>query len=162
MKEYIMKNSKQDKMFVEVVTNNKEGFYREAYSYLLNKEDAEDAVSNAILKAYSKLSERQNLSKMRAWIYLILINECKDMIRKKSKLKYSDVPITELVMEEVNDKTDLYELVCSLESQFKEITLLFYFENFRIKEIAEILDIPEGTVKSRLARSRKQLKEMIK
>lgn len=157
-----MKKSKYDKVFVEVITNNKEGLYREAYSFLLNKEDAEDAVSNAILKAYSNLSELQNIGKMRAWLFRILINECKDMLKKQSRIKYSDMPITELESEETRETGDLYEMVCGLESQFKEITLLFYFENFKVKEIAEILNIPEGTVKSRLARAREQLRELIK
>lgn len=159
---YIMKENKYDKIFVEVITNNKEGLYREAYSFLLNKEDAEDAVSSAILKAYSNLSKLQNIGKMRAWLFRILINECKDMWKKQRGIKYSDVPIAELESVETSETGDLYEMVCELESQFKETALLYYFENFKIKEIAEILNIPEGTVKSRLARARIQLKELIK
>lgn len=156
-----MMKSKKEEAFIQVVSKYKEGLYREAYSILMNKEDAEDAISSAVLKAYTHLSDIHDMKNTKAWLFRIVINECKDMLRQRSKLKYSDVPITEVAIEDTDATQDLYEFVSQLEPQFKEVILLFYYEGFKIREIAQILDIPEGTVKSRLARAKEYLKVFI-
>lgn len=61
------------------------------------------------------------------------------MWKKQSRIKYSDIPIAELESEEMSETGDLYEMVCGLESQFKEITLLYYFENFRVSKRREVV-----------------------
>ena len=99
---------------------------------------------------------------MKAWLYRILVNECKDMIKKRNKWSYVEMSVSEIEYPNNNEEdSDLFDVVCSLESPFKEISLLFYFENFKIKEIADILNLPDGTVKSRLARARKQIKKIM-
>ena len=157
-----MKKKIHDQYFIDIVNQNKTGLYREAYSYLQNAADAEDAVSNTILKAYEKIETLKDIRKMKAWLYRILVNECKDMIKKRNKWSYVEMSVSEIEYPNNNEEnSDLYDVVCSLESPFKEISLLFYFENFKIKEIADILNLPDGTVKSRLARARKQIKRIM-
>ncbi|MCI5804820.1 MAG: sigma-70 family RNA polymerase sigma factor [Clostridium sp.] len=157
-----MKKKIHDQYFIDIVNQNKTGLYREAYSYLQNAADAEDAVSNTILKAYEKIETLKDIRKMKAWLYRILVNECKDMIKKRNKWSYVEMSVSEIEYPNNNEEDfDLYDVVCSLESPFKEISLLFYFENFKIKEIADILNLPDGTVKSRLARARKQIKKIM-
>ena len=163
-----MKKNGRETKFIALVKENQGGLYREAYSYLHNKEDAEDAVSNMIVKAYSNLERLEDVRKMRSWLYRILVNECKDMLRKRSRVQFADATEMESVQSETSfsqetgtDEPDLYECICRLEDPFREVTLLFYYEEFKVKEIATILGVAEGTVKSRLARDRQQLKEMI-
>lgn len=162
-----MKKSGRETKFIALVKENQGGLYREAYSYLHNKEDAEDAVSNMIVKAYSNLERLEDVRRMRSWLYRILVNECKDMLRKRSRVQFADtaemesVPSETAFLKEAGDEPDLYECICRLEAPFREVTLLFYYEEFKVKEIAAILGIAEGTVKSRLARARQQLKKMI-
>ena len=162
-----MKKSGHETKFIALVKENQSGLYREAYSYLHNKEDAEDAVSNMIVKAYSNLERLEDCRKMRSWLYRILVNECKDMLRKRSRVQFADTAEMEFLKEETTfsqeagGEPDLYECICRLEAPFREVTFLFYYEEFKVKEIAMILGIAEGTVKSRLARARQQLKKMI-
>ena len=76
------------------MNQNKTGLYREAYSYLQNAADAEDAVSNTILKAYEKIETLKDIRKMKAWLYRILVNECKDMIKKRNKWSYVEMSVS--------------------------------------------------------------------
>ena len=162
-----MKKNGRETKFIALVKENQGGLYREAYSYLHNTEDAEDAVSNMIVKAYANLERLEDVRKMRSWLYCILVNECKDMLRKRSRVQFADVTEMEFVqvetafLQEIGDEPDLYECICRLEAPFREVTLLFYYEGFKVKEIAAILGVADGTVKSRLSRARQQLKEMI-
>lgn len=152
---------KLEKVFVKIITENKAGLYREAYSYLLNKEDAEDAVGNAILKAYTHIKDLHNIKKMKSWMYSILINECKNMIRSNSRVDYSNISVDECLDDISEDKSDIYDFIIRLEPIHREIVLLYYYENFKVKEIAQMLHLPEGTIKSRLARARKQIKDFM-
>ena len=152
---------KLEKVFVKIITENKAGLYREAYSYLLNKEDAEDAVGNAILKAYTHIKDLRNVKKMKSWMYSILINEFKNMIRSNSRVDYSNISVDECLDEISEDKSEIYDFIIRLEPIHREIVLLYYYENFKVKEIAQMLQLPEGTIKSRLARARKQIKDFM-
>lgn len=162
----IMSSKKQslNDFFIETVDENKTAMFRLAYSIVSNKEDAEDVVSDSILKAYSHLSDLRNIKKMKAWLFQILVNEGKDCLRKRKQFALvEDTSIFRDPASETgsNSYSDLLEFVYQLEGSFKEVIILYYFEEFRIKEIAKILSISEGTVKSRLFRARTELKRFL-
>lgn len=143
--------------FLSVVKDNSGAFYRYAYSVLLNQQDAEDAVSETILKAFEHLSDLRCVSKMRSWIFQILANTCKTLLRKRQKmaeLRESDLKI----LPQREEYVDLRECIYRMEPKFREVVLLYYFEDLKTREIAKILEISEGTVKSRLSRARDKLK----
>lgn len=149
-------------LFIETVDKNRTAMFRLAYSIVLNKEDAEDSVSECILKAYSHLADLKNIKKMKAWLFQILVNESKTCLRKKKRIELVADSSVFLEKEQTTDSPyDLLEFVCQLEENFKEVIILYYFEDFRVKEIAKILDISEGTVKSRLFRAREELKRFL-
>lgn len=148
--------------FIETVSNNKTAMYRLAYSIVLNAEDAEDVVGETILKAFSHLEKLRNYKKMKAWIFQILVNESKSYLKKRNRIEL--VEDSSLFMQNEGKKdtaSDLLELVCQLEDSFREVLILYYFEEFSVREIAKILTIPEGTVKSRLSRAREELKQLM-
>lgn len=160
MKKYLVK------AFIEMLNDNKSAFLRTSYSFLLNWEEAEDAVSNAVLKAYQHLPQLRGIGKMRSWFYGILVNECKDVLRKQKQLQYVDFDIVETTVADTDedrreDMSELYQFIYQLEPEFREVIILFYFEGFRGKEIAKMLGIPEGTVKSRLSRAKRKLKSFL-
>lgn len=161
-KEEPMKGNEQclNSYFIDTVSKNKTAMFRLAYSIVLNVEDAEDIVGETILKAFSHLEKLRNRKKMKAWIFQILVNESKSYLRKRSRIEL--VGDSSLFLQKEGKKdtaSDLLELVCQLDDSFREVLILYYFEEFRIKEIAKILAIPEGTVKSRLSRAREELKQ---
>lgn len=167
-KEEIMKNvthsvtrSEQQKVecFIKVVNEYKTAMFRLAFSIVLNKEDAEDVVGEAIMKAYSHLKDLRHTKKMKAWIFQIIVNESKNCLKKRNYMELYE----EMVYDKQSDEetSDLFDFVCQLEELFREVIILYYFEEFKVKEIASILGISEGTVKSRLSRARIKLKHFL-
>lgn len=157
--------------FKEILNGNKEllayyllnyskTFYRIAYAITNNKDDSEDAISNTVLKVYSNIKNLKEPKFFKTWATRILINECKLLIRSESKL-------TELenVKNEPNEEIDymtiaVKQLIEKLDENHRDIVILYYFDDYSIKEISQILEIEEGTVKSRLSRARDELKKM--
>lgn len=149
-------------LFIKTVSDNKTAMYRLAFSFVLSKQDAEDVVSEAVLKAYSHLDELRNIRKMKSWLFQIIVNESKICLKKRNRMELVD-DVSEF--EEGNgyeeNPYDLLEFVYQLDDNYKEVIMLYYFEEFRVKEIANILNISQGTVKSRLSRARVKLKRFL-
>lgn len=149
-------------LFIETVDRNRTAMFRLAYSIVLNREDAEDVVSESILKAYSHLAGLKDAKKIKAWLFQIIANESKTCLRKRKRIELTEDPSLFSVKEnKAETPYDLLEYVYQLGESFREVILLYYFEEFRVKEIAGILAISEGTVKSRLSRAREALKEAL-
>lgn len=148
-------------LFIKTVSDNKIAMFRLAYSIVLNREDAEDIVGETILKAYSHLTDLRNQKKMKAWLFQILVNESKTCLKKRNRIEL--VEDTSMFVEEQETETmnDLLEFVYKLDDIFKEVTILYYFEEFSIREIANILHLSVGTVKSRLSRARAKIKKFL-
>lgn len=149
-------------IFVESIMENKIAMFRLAYSFVLNKEDAEDVVSETILKAYSHLAELRNVKKIKSWMFQILVNESRAYLKKRNRIELAED--TSRFSEQENEQQtsyDLLDFVYQLETIYRDVTILYYFEEFSVKEIAKILDISSGTVKSRLSRARERLKKFI-
>ena len=145
--------------FIQFVKENKSGMYRFAFSILKNDVDAEDAVSEAIIKGYENLSKLRDKEKLKVWMMSILSNEAKK-IYKKEKCYILEDALPEYAITEEKDY-ELWDVVKSLPQNFSKVIILYYYEGFSTKEIAQILKIAEGTVKSRLSRGRDQIKDML-
>lgn len=154
-----MKMQIRKEYFLLVVKENAEIFYRYAYSVLLNRQDAEDAVSETILKAFEHLNDLKHLHKMKSWMFQILANNCKTMLSKKLPVSDAIDAHTELSQNQ-EAYMDLHDCIYHMEPKFREVIILFYFGDFKIREIAKILNISEGTVKSRLSRAKDKLKKL--
>ena len=135
--------------------------YRFAYSVLKSSDQCEDAVHNAILKAHDNLHQLKNEEAFRAWMFRIIRNECLAIVKKQSRF----VPLNdELVMQEkasLEDRIDVGHAVLQLSRKYREVIVLYYYYAYSLDEIAEILRISQGTVKSRLARARKALRRIM-
>lgn len=143
--------------FVQLIQENKLGMYRLALSILRNETDAEDAVSETVLKAYENLNKLRNIDKFKPWIMQILVNQAKIMLRKKKRIDLLD-DMGQLEMTFENQDGELWSVVSELEEGFRNVVILFYYEEMTVKEIAKTLKIAEGTVKSRLSRAREKLR----
>jgi RNA polymerase sigma-70 factor (ECF subfamily) len=154
-----LKNISKDE-FADLVTENQISMYRLAMSILKNTSDAEDAVSETILTAYEHLYSLKKPDSFKAWIMTILSNVSKDMLKKKKKVDlYNEPDMLETTVKE--DSTEIWEFVLTLSEEYSQVIILYYYEGFTSKEIAKILHIPEGTVKSRLSRARNRLQQII-
>lgn len=149
--------------FARIIRQHKESMYRVAKSILNIEEDVEDAVSEAILKAYIAIDSLKSNSMFKTWIIRIVINESNNLLRKRKKIITLDkVYMDNEGIEDKHKDICLYEAINSLDEELRVTTILFYFDDMSYRDIASILDIREGTVKSRLNRSRKKLYLLLK
>lgn len=134
--------------------------YRLALGILHNREDAEDAVSESVLKAYEKLHTLRKKESFQAWLMQITANEAKRIYEKNKRV--SPVENMEDYMPDFRDEYhELWDMVMELDTVYREVVILYFYERFSVKEISSILHIAEGTVKSRLSRGKKQLREQL-
>lgn len=157
----VKKAQKQDMdAFVHLIEKNKTKLYKVAKSYLGNEEDVADAMQDTVLSAYEHIQELKNASYFKTWITRILINHCKDLLRQHKRCMVSD-EIMQTIHTAPEDDREFYTLIGELPEDYRMIFLLYYGEEFHTSEIAQILDINENTVKSRLRRGREKLKRIL-
>lgn len=134
--------------------------YRLAFSILRNDPDAEDAVSEAVLRAYEKRSSLSKVENFKGWILRITANEAARIYRRNKWV--SPVEWEENMSPAFYDEHhELWDAVMKLEQGHRDVIVLYYYEQCSLKEISRILGCREGTVKSRLYRAREQLRRMI-
>ena len=153
-----MINISQDE-FAGFVHENQHKFYRLAYSYVKNRDEAHDLVQEAVVRALQKLSALRQPEYMKTWFYRILVNECLMYLRKRKivNLPYED----ELLSESVStDLSSLEMLSCieKLEPKLKTVVFLRFYEDMKLEEIANVTETNLSTVKSRLYRALKLLR----
>jgi RNA polymerase sigma-70 factor (ECF subfamily) len=152
--------------------------YQLAYRYMGNEQDAKDVCQNAFIKAYKNVKKLKNETSFSGWIYKIAINLCKDELKKKKKAIHTDIDNihnNEFVYEEVitvNPKCEenimkedmqniIKRTILNLPEEQKIIVILKEYQGLKFKEIAEILNIPENTAKSRMYYALKNIKNIL-
>ena len=145
----------EEERFVSEVRAMERTLYRVARGYLRTWDECADAVQEALCKAWDK-RKRVDESYFQPWLTRIVINECHNIGRRKKRL----IPVAEPEREPAPEPA-LPELADALEALPEKLRLplsLHYLEGFSVEEIARILRIPAGTVKSRLHQARSQLR----
>ena len=150
--EYTNKNQYLEKM-VEKYSNM---IYRLALIRTKTKENSEDVYQEVFLRLAKKMPDFKSEEHEKAWLIRVTINCSKNLLNSKffrntSELK-EDIPF------ETEEKHNIYYSVQKLPIKYKTIVHLYYYENYKIKEISQILKMKENTVKSYLARAREKLK----
>ena len=148
--------------FIDKVLEAEVTLYHVAKSILIHEQDCEDAVQNAILKAYDKLHTLKEEKFFKTWLVRILINECYSLKRKDIKKIPYEEAFENIKADDKNDYNELYQAIIKLPPRIRVTIVLYYVEGYCIDEIKKILKVPSGTVKSRLSRGRKLLKIELK
>ena len=149
--------------FCNLIRLNKVAVYRVAKAILNKEEDIEDAVSESILKAYKNIQTLKDEAFFKTWLIRIVINESNNLYKKRSKEIAVDKDHFKNI--KVNDNykdLSLYNAINSLDEDLRITTILFYFEDMKYKEIAKILNVKEGPIKSRLSRAKEKLYNILK
>lgn len=146
-------------LFTIKVLEAESTLYHMAKSILGQDKDCEDAVQEAILKAYQKLATLKEEKYFKTWLIRILLNECYRLKRRKYPILNYEEHFKRAVLETKEDYSQLYVAIQKLPLKIRLTIVLFYVEGYSVLEIKEILKIPAGTVKSRLAKGRKLLKK---
>ncbi len=146
-----------------LITDNTKSMYRVAFSILKNDEEIYDAISNTTIAVFEKISQLKKEEIFKTWLTRILINECYKIYNQNKKIVYLETATNEYTNNlSYNDTYTDFEtrnLVKKLNPDFRDVVILYYFEDFSVKEVAQTLKIAEGTVKSRLSRARKELEQ---
>ena len=131
--------------------------YRVTCAILRDHADREDAVQSAIEKAWRKRGMLRDEGRLRAWVVRILINECYTLLRHQKR----ETPVEAIPDSPAPDTADpdLYRFFTGLPDTLRLTMVLHYVEGYEVKEIAGMLHLPVGTVKTRLMRGREKLKE---
>lgn len=156
-----MKNSNQEQALIQLITENKENFYRLAFSYVKNKDDALDVVQESIQKAFITIDNLKEQQKLKSWFYRIVVNKSLDFLRKQRRVHVMEDAKLEFFSNgnhDVYQDMDLERCLDALPEKFRTVIVLRYFEDLKIEEIAEILKENQNTIKTRLYRALTKLR----
>lgn len=132
--------------------------FRLAYSILMSKEDAEDAVLEVFVKYLKLQPVFHEKSHEKAWFLRVTINQCHDIQRRRVVRSYTPLEEMAEIAADDNRNNDVLEYVMALAEKYKTVILLHYFEDLSVEQISDILNITKSAVKMRLMRGRKLLK----
>lgn len=136
-------------------------FYRLAYSYVRNEDDAMDIVQESVCKALSAIDSLYSEEYLKTWCCRIVINTATDLLRKRKK---EQIGVEEFLLSEQGERDTNYEnievmeMLAMLKEKDRVILILRYFEDMKLEDIAQITSENVSTIKSRLYRALKQLK----
>lgn len=166
--------------YAEVVEIYKDKIFQICYRMLGNRHEAEDIAQEAFLRAYVNINSFNINLKFSSWLYRIATNLCIDRIRKKKPdyyldaevagtdglTMYSQIPAETRLPEEDVESLELRETIqkeiSKLPEKYRTVIVLKYIEELSLNEISEILDIPLGTVKTRIHRGREALRKQLR
>ncbi len=141
--------------FTELMQRHMKDMYRTAIAILMHEEDAADAMQDTILTCWEKLDTLRKAEYFKTWMTRILINHCYDI--RRAYPVCGDLAHCEEkpVWDEYN--LELKEAYASVDERYRLPMELYYSQGFKVREIAQMLALPQNTVKTRLARGRKQI-----
>ena len=150
--------SKKGELIRNILLENYESYYRLAFSYVHQEADAMDIVQEGAYKAMLKADTLKNEEFAGTWVYRIIINEAKEYLRK-NKRDYVQLDENLASVQEYYRDMDLEKALDKLQESEKALIILRYYEDKQLGEIAEIFQENLNTIKSRLYRTLKKLRE---
>ncbi len=154
-----MGKNRKEQAVESTLLANYEKYYRLALSYSRNEADACDIVQEAAYKAILKCESLKNIEYADTWIYRIVINEAYTFLKKRrTEENLDEIEEKNISAEDAYENLDLKQALERLDEKDRTIVVLRFFEDRRLDEIAEILDMNLNTVKSRLYRVMDRLK----
>ncbi|SNS91341.1 RNA polymerase, sigma subunit, SigV [Anaerovirgula multivorans] len=159
----LYKQEEQIEVIKEYIKSHQQDFYRLAYSYTKNSDDALDIVQEAIYKAIANARTLKNLAYLKTWVYRILVNESINWIRKRKNIVLDETVPNNLLYEDkdIAEEISIYNAIQQLEPKLRTVIILRFFEDMKLEEISIITKTNLNTVKSRLYKSLNILKNLI-
>lgn len=154
----------------EVIADHGDYLLRVAYLYVKNRTTAEDIVQDVFISFYQKQQQYRGEASLRTYLVKMTVNQSHDHLRSWSHRRImlfekvtrkSTNRTPEHAMVENSEKEELVKALFKLSIGYREVLILYYFEEMTTVEIAKLLDCPEATVRTRLRRARKQLAKIL-
>ena len=144
-----------------LLTDYGDSILRLAYSYLHNLQDAEDILQETLIRYIKAAPPFESAGHEKAWLMRVAVNLSKNKI-KHNRIRCHDELKEELVSADRDDLGHVWDAVRELPEIYREVIHLFYQEGYSTRQIADLLSLPESTVRVRLNRGRKRLKKILK
>ena len=133
-----------------------------SWSMLSNNEDCADAVQETLYKAWQNRASLRNMKAFRVWMTRILVNTCNDMLRQRNKRRWVPLEEDTAVLQPPEESDfSMDEALGRLSAEHRAVVVLYYLEGYKIREIAGMLCVPAGTVKTRLMYARIYLRKNV-
>lgn len=139
-------------LFEDYISKNIDSIYRFAYTITKDQPDAEDVVNESVIKALKALGSLKKTEYLGTWFYRIVVNTAMTYLKKRSRVVYLDPKDMEELKDQGEPFSDLNfeEMIKRLDTKYKSIIVLRYFEGMALTDIAYVLDENLNTIKTRL------------
>lgn len=154
------------KAFEQLIKQHYQRIYRTAYLYVHNEEDALDVVQEATYQAYTSIHSLKQPEYFMTWLTRIIIRRASQILKGRNNI----VPLTDELLSNLSvtehsnhdEAIHLLNAIGQLKENYRTAIILFYYYDYSIKTISEVMEIPEGTVKTYLSRGKADLKKSYK
>jgi RNA polymerase sigma-70 factor (TIGR02954 family) len=150
-----------DDAFLQLVQTYKVDLYKTALSFLRNEEDGLEAIQEVTYRAYKGIRKLKEASYFKTWLIRIMINYCNDQLKKQRRVFNNEEMLNSIGVSENHSEMELKDAMLGLDDRSREILTLKYFHDLKIRDIAETMDCPEGTIKTWLNKALKALREKL-
>ena len=144
----------------ELAAMYQDNLFAAAFNICQNAQDAEDVIQDTFIQYHTTKKEFVNEQHIRAWLIRVAINKAKNVTRtfwRRNKISIEDY--METLTFETPESADLFETVMQLPEKYRIVVHLYYYEDYAVSEIADILKLSESNVKTRLSRGRAMLRK---
>ncbi len=155
--------------FSKLISEYERKLYIIARSRISNEEDVKDIIQDTIMNAYINLKTLKNIDKFNSWITTILINKCnKFYVNNVNVLSYDDMYENSSYLvcnqdtDDINATMDFIQIIGFLDVEDRTIITMYYMDEYTTKEIGEIFNINESTLRSKISRIREKIKKSLK
>ena len=150
-----------EQQFTQAARRYMDTIFRLAFSMMKSRADADDITQNVLLKLYRYEGDFQNESHMKNWLIRVTINECRSAYRSLWRKTENIEDYMDTLALPDREHRELLEAVMALPRKYRTAIYLFYYEGYSTREMAELLSLPEATVRTHLARGRARLKTIL-
>ena len=146
----------------QIVRTYADMVYRIAYRYMKNSIDTDDVFSEVFLAYFKKERTFESEEHRKAWLIRVTINCAKDLLAQRAQLQQlHEETLSDQTAHDADTYMDLYKAIEELRPEYREVIKLYYLDDLSVKEIAQILNKNENTIKTQLFRARDTLKSVL-
>ena len=147
--------------FARLAEKYMDTIFRVAYSWLKNRDLANDVTQEVLIKLYKTTTEFETEAHIKNWLIRVTANECKMIFRSPWSKREDIADYAETLGLEDESYSDLFQAVMKLDKKYSVPIMLFYYEGYSTAEISTMIGVPEKTVSTRLFRARTKLKDYL-
>lgn len=153
----------QKELFCENIRRCEKSMYALAYGILKNENDAADVIQESILKAYCNYNGLRNPQKFKQWILQIVHNTAIDFIHKRLDIINMEIQEQAITLSTIDKESELviWDAIQKIKLPYRTVLILFYYEDYSILQISEIMSVSIVNVKQHLCRGRKMLANLL-